>query len=629
MYSQLRTGIAVGSSTRKVSIGLDFLQALVRRSSVAVLFSFFVLFSCLQAGFATANEPLPPATASVTVGAPSAMTAPPGEVLTYSFRVQNLAPTPEPYDLTATSARGWTADIVPTLVIGASSFVDVPVFLTVPPVALWGTVDVLTVRATSVADSSQWGEGSVLTIVELRRLLSLSAPAGSSALPGTMVRYNFTLDNRGNANDTVRLFSRSSLGFLRTQPSIVQVPYFSQVTIGVNLTLNSTASAGAQDTLTLEAISLFDPSTNASARVTTSVLAVYGLRFSPIAGSSVNPGTALDYSIQVTQDGNQKEVFQVSASSLRGWEVAIVSTLELLPRATATLLVRLSVPPEAPAEQWDNLTVRLTSTLNPLFSEQIVIETRVRRVSAVGVRSMEDDIVFEPAKSLLALPLVVRVENLGNDVEKVTLSARLPLGWSIKGLTDPLVLAPGESVLRLVHVTSYESANPGNYTLSINGRLDSGPFAETLLRARVLLPKLSLGRVEFLPNTIGPGGPALLSVEIQNLGSGDARSVPITVLEGTGSSAKTSAQIVYGEVPAGESRKVILILENTPSRSLTYSVYLDLEGRVREIPGGVRVQQAELGTSPTTQGISWIELSLIGVAAIITIFLLFLLRRRA
>ena len=83
-----------------------------------------------------------------------AATATPGEVVTYTHTLSNSGSLTDTYTLSYTSSEGWTANLGGPLTVGPGVTVEVVVVLFVPTGTISGTVDTLTVTATSQTDTA-------------------------------------------------------------------------------------------------------------------------------------------------------------------------------------------------------------------------------------------------------------------------------------------------------------------------------------------------------------------------------------------------------------------------------------------------------------------------------------------
>ncbi|NQU66899.1 MAG: T9SS type A sorting domain-containing protein [Candidatus Marinimicrobia bacterium] len=107
---------------------------------------------------------------NVQVFAPAPQNAQPGDVVSYSFNVQNLQSATDNFTLSTLSTQGWNVNISGgnTIGIGAASTAHITVELTVPAGLTTGTYsDVLTLTATSQSDGNVTNSDAVTTTVEV------------------------------------------------------------------------------------------------------------------------------------------------------------------------------------------------------------------------------------------------------------------------------------------------------------------------------------------------------------------------------------------------------------------------------------------------------------------------------
>jgi uncharacterized repeat protein (TIGR01451 family) len=93
-------------------------------------------------------------TLGVILTADSAATAVPGAVVTYTHTLTNSGSITDTYDLSYASSEGWTASVSGPVMLGPGASTEVWIVLTIPTDTISGTVDILTVTATSQIDTT-------------------------------------------------------------------------------------------------------------------------------------------------------------------------------------------------------------------------------------------------------------------------------------------------------------------------------------------------------------------------------------------------------------------------------------------------------------------------------------------
>ena len=146
--------------------------------------------------------------------ATAALAGDPGATVTYTLRITNTGAYTDFYDITV-AGHTWPTVAVPNPVpdLGPNIGADVTVSVTVPPSALAGERDVVTVTVTSQGDGLTSDSG-VLTTTANAVYGVLLAPE-TAALGGDLnstVTYTLQVSNTGNITDTYSL-SRLSAGW--------------------------------------------------------------------------------------------------------------------------------------------------------------------------------------------------------------------------------------------------------------------------------------------------------------------------------------------------------------------------------------------------------------------------------
>lgn len=212
------------------------------------------------------------------VQAPADKTANPGETVTYNFTVQNVSNVSDTYDISVESSEMWKPVITSGNTVGPlapNESAQVVVQQTVPAGEPAGTIDTLTLMATSQTDRKVSGEDSVLTTVNQIAGVAVSIIRDTQwARPGDTITYRFTVENTGNGLDSFKLTAASSSGWPVTIVGGNHIGPFEpgrRVFVDVQLSIPLTAAEAQIDILTFTAISDFNPLISSSAQATTTV----------------------------------------------------------------------------------------------------------------------------------------------------------------------------------------------------------------------------------------------------------------------------------------------------------------------------------------------------------------------
>jgi len=202
-------------------------------------------------------------------------------------------------------------------------------------------------------------------------------PPAKSAAPGEFVTQVFTVTNQGTHDDTYDLQVTAPQGWsLLGLPGQLSLAAGESAKVFISVPIPATAAAGEYE-LTLRATSQADPTVSDEATCTIEVVEAAGVRVIPPAGKEVQPGQTVIYTFIVENTGNLPDIFELEASSSRGYPVEVSpQSLSLLYGERGEVRVSLAIPIEA-TPGVDRLTLRATATKYPqIFGEGSVL-TRV------------------------------------------------------------------------------------------------------------------------------------------------------------------------------------------------------------------------------------------------------------
>ncbi len=191
----------------------------------------------------------------------------PGATVVYTHTLRNTGAQPDTFLLTTIAPNGWDTTITPpsiSLARNASSTITVTV--RVPTSAISGTLDIATVQAQSVSDSSAApGTAQEHTTVLHVAGVSLSPPRYRTAIPGQTIEFQHTLVNTGNGLDTFTLAATISGTGVLTWPvtieplSIRLIQGDSYPVVLVRVQVPASAARNASGRVTVTATSRSDP----------------------------------------------------------------------------------------------------------------------------------------------------------------------------------------------------------------------------------------------------------------------------------------------------------------------------------------------------------------------------------
>jgi uncharacterized membrane protein len=303
----------------------------------------------------------------------------PGETVVYELTVTNEGNTTDSFAFTA-SGHVWSVDLPDpvTLAMGASTTVEVQV--TIPANAPAGAVDTVTVAATSQNDPSATAAYDLTTLTTtagaVYGVMLAPGAAAQTALPGAVVTYELTVTNMGNATD-VFAFSVADNDWPVVLPNPVTLGMGESAVVEVTATIPAGAHGGSMDVAIVTATSAGDPTKSASSVLTTTAEAVYGVSIEPTADAKTGaPGATVQYTLQVTNDGNLPDTFSLVASGA-AWTIwmSANTTGELQPGQSFELTVTVLIPAGAADGDSDTFVVTARSVANPSVTDSVTLTT--------------------------------------------------------------------------------------------------------------------------------------------------------------------------------------------------------------------------------------------------------------
>ncbi|MFQ6013087.1 MAG: carboxypeptidase regulatory-like domain-containing protein [Thermoplasmata archaeon] len=253
----------------------------------------------------------------------------------------------------------------------------------------------------------------LLARVEVRTLEVTWDPAQQALIaPGETVVYTITVTNTGNRVDTFAFSGRPEHWTFSFRPSRVTLPFdtgnAAQVTVQITAPEDAKVAEGA---LTVVAQSTTDPSVVALGSLTVDILQFRGLSLGLGGGPPILDAEALRYQIDVRNDGNGDEAFDLVLANretlaAQGWNATLVYQNQTSPEAITGILV--------PAGESLAVTLRLepagrvstsTATLVAFSQEDRKVESTLN--VAVGFPSLEiprDQLQVEGKNVLLGPP---------------------------------------------------------------------------------------------------------------------------------------------------------------------------------------------------------------------------------
>jgi hypothetical protein len=199
----------------------------------------------------------------------------PGTIVSYNLSLTNIGNLSDTYAL-ASVGNGWELNLSEENVeLGAGENTEIRVDIAIPPNALAGEFDVVSVTATSVGNNS-FSATSTLT-TGANPIYAVQLTAGEVALnakPGDTVTFSLNLTNSGNIFDTYEItFSGNNWSVQLAQTSFDLMQGTSAIVL-VRVIIPTIAEDGNLDTVTITATSTGDAHQTAYAQLTTTAVSI-------------------------------------------------------------------------------------------------------------------------------------------------------------------------------------------------------------------------------------------------------------------------------------------------------------------------------------------------------------------
>jgi uncharacterized membrane protein len=415
-----------------------------------------------------------------------------GGMLTFVITVKNTGNVQENFQMAKGDSAGWTLALDNAwLIVPNGENRTTKLTVNIPSGATGGTTDNIWVKATSKDNSAVFDNKSCLAHVKVSVGLSVSiAPGYQSGLPGATLNYTVTVINSGNASDTFNLVATDSAGWsLNVSPPSLTVPAQENMTATLSVTVSLSALGGTNDTVVVTATSQENSAVTDNASCTANAAIVLGVDVMISPGYlSGAPGSDLSYTVNVINNGNVSDNYDLMVSDNSGWSPTLDDNqfVNVAPGDNMMTTLRVTVPENAVPFTNDNIVVRATSVEN----ENILAESSCIAHAAlplgVEVSISPDNQSGTPS---MTLNYTVTVSNTGASSDTYDLAASDNSGWGPTVSPASLTVAAGENMTSTLSVTVPDNAFGGtndNITVTATSQTDNSVSASDSCVARAL-----------------------------------------------------------------------------------------------------------------------------------------------
>lgn len=205
---------------------------------------------------------------------------------------------------------------------------------------------------------------------------------------GSVATYAHLLENVGTANDSYTFACDNDLNWTVACPAGTSLTVGELITIETEITVPNVAAYTVATTY-ITATSVFSPAVQHQVVVESIVAPLPGLAFTPIYSAALKPKEVITFTHLLTNTGDADDLFDVRLlADDYGWAELLptnaYSTTVLAPGDSLEVLVRVSVPPNAPAGLANLATIQASSGFDPAVSA--LVSDTVTAKATVGTR---------------------------------------------------------------------------------------------------------------------------------------------------------------------------------------------------------------------------------------------------
>jgi uncharacterized membrane protein len=253
---------------------------------------------------------------------------------------------------------------------------------------------------------------------------------------------------------------------------------------------------------------------------------------------SIDPGDEALFQVNVTNNGNGKEILDMSFSDIPdGWQPIVtlkddhIDTLALEPGETANLIVRMDVPLDELAGVYD-FDLGFSD-----YEEVSVVTSMSVTVNTIHAIEITPHLIQQSGHLEGTASYPISIKNVGNGQEIVSLSIGrkdLPKEWNYSFRyngeeTDLLVLDVRETKKVLLDIVIPTLVESYLTMFRVIGTLSNGREEQVTLGLNMEMADLEISSIRYNPIDIKRGKRVLMEVTVLNKGNLAARDVVMAV----------------------------------------------------------------------------------------------------
>jgi len=405
----------------------------------------------------------------------------------------------------------------------------------------------LIITATSNSSGSVRDQVTDLTVSNWEHGLEFAPSRSDTDWPGTQAHYTHVITNTGNYTDTFVINHTSSRGWsVSVSPSVVTIGgwpiprpsgavYTATVYVTVTIPPLGIAFGGDVDHTVITVTSRTDPTLKRAVVDTTTARQVAGALLvdnyddtpAPnkpavrVYNTTSTPRTVV-FTHTLTNLGNGRDIFNITASSLKGWPLSIspAPTVSLGYQESITVLITLTTPgPGTPypfPAPWDRVVATATSQFDP---------AKLDTVTDIAIVNQNAGVALSPGYTQSAQPGWVTYTHILTNTGNYTDSFRLAFsGWEVVFSGDVNSVGPGmtRTVYARVRVPYEECGTVGTSIITATS-VFSPSVSDARLDATTVAPVYAVALDDIRPVRVladaSTGGTAVYNHNATNIGN--------------------------------------------------------------------------------------------------------------
>ncbi|MBN1889177.1 MAG: DUF11 domain-containing protein [Thermoflexales bacterium] len=297
----------------------------------------------------------------------------PSQATTRALTIGNVGSADLAWSLVEISEASWLYTSPTGGVVAASESAQVVMTFTAPFTA--GAYTTLLRITSSDPNEPQVNIPVTLTVMGVYGVVIEPPAAALSGDPRQAITHTLRLTNTGNTPDTFMLARSGNNWTTDVSSPVGPLAAGAGTDVQVVVHIPVDAIGGASDVVTIQAASQGNPSSLASAALTTTANPIYGVMLDPSTAEGNNaPGGQVVYTLTVRNTGNVTDSFSLNAAGT--WVTSIASdAVSLPPSGITSITVTVVVPTAASDGDHDAATITVASQSDPSVSDASILTT--------------------------------------------------------------------------------------------------------------------------------------------------------------------------------------------------------------------------------------------------------------